>query len=88
MSDKPATATVLLLNDDQTTMEFVVQVLDGIFGKTPDEAIKLMLEIHHYGSGECGVFPIERASVIAAEVDDLAKHNQFPLRCIVKPNSN
>jgi ATP-dependent Clp protease adaptor protein ClpS len=82
-----ATATVLLLNDDETTMEFVVQVLGAVFGKTHEEALKLMLEIHRDGSGECGVYPLERASEIAAQVDALARGNGFPLGCIVKAGS-
>ena len=56
MSDtgQSATAKVLLLNDDEPTMEFVVQVLEGVFEKPREEALKLMLEIHRDGSGECG----------------------------------
>ena len=58
-TSKPATAKVLLLNDKETTMEFVVQVLEGIFGKTREQALKLVLEIDRDGSGECGVYPVE-----------------------------
>jgi ATP-dependent Clp protease adaptor protein ClpS len=86
-ANEPATAKVLLLNDEETTMEFVVHILEVIFGKTHEEALKLMLEIHRDGSGECGVYILERASDIAAQVDDLAKSNGFPLRCIVKPDT-
>jgi ATP-dependent Clp protease adaptor protein ClpS len=85
--NKPATAKVLLLNDNETTMEFVVQVLESIFEKTREEALKLVLEIHRDGSGECGVYTLERASNIAAQVDGLARLNRFPLRCIVKSSS-
>jgi ATP-dependent Clp protease adaptor protein ClpS len=49
-TNKPATAKVLILNDNETTMEFVVQVLEGIFGKTREEALKLVLEIHAMGA--------------------------------------
>ena len=86
-ANRPATAKVLLLNDNETTMEFVVQVLEGIFGKTREEALKLVLEIHRDGSGECGEYNVERASDIAAQVESLAERNRFPLRCIVKPSS-
>jgi ATP-dependent Clp protease adaptor protein ClpS len=86
-TNRPATAKVLLLNDNETTMEFVVQVLEGIFGKTREEALKLVLEIHRDGSGECGEYNVERASDIAARVESLAERNRFPLRCIVKPSS-
>jgi ATP-dependent Clp protease adaptor protein ClpS len=66
---------VLLLNDDQTTMEFVVQVLEIVFGKTHDEALKLMFAIHCEGSGECGVYTPELASKIAEQVTELARGN-------------
>ena len=68
MSDNDRSTKVLLLNDDQTTMEFVVQVLEVIFGKTSDEAIKLMLAIYRDGSGECGVYTPELTSKIAEQV--------------------
>ena len=76
-ANRPATAKVLLLNDNETTMEFVVQVLEGIFGKTREEALKLVLEIHRDGSGECGEYNVERASDIAAQVESLAERNRF-----------
>jgi ATP-dependent Clp protease adaptor protein ClpS len=80
-------AKVLLLNDDETTMEFVVQVLGGVFGKTREEALKLVLEIHRDGRGECGVYTVERASNIVARVAELARRNGYPLRCIIEPSS-
>jgi ATP-dependent Clp protease adaptor protein ClpS len=86
-TDESAVAKVLLLNDDETTMEFVVQVLENVFGKTRDEALKLVLEIHRNGSGECGVYSIEQASSIAARVTELARRNGYPLRCITEPNT-
>ena len=79
-------AKVLLLNDDKTTMEFVVQVLESIFGKTRDEAIKLMLEIHRDGSGVCGVYEPDHAWKVAEEVAGLARQNHQPLRCVVEPD--
>jgi ATP-dependent Clp protease adaptor protein ClpS len=87
MSDTDAMAKVFLLNDDETTMEFVVQVLEDVFGKTHDEALKLMLEIHHDGSGECGVYTVEQASNIVARVAELARRNGYPLRCTTRPDS-
>jgi ATP-dependent Clp protease adaptor protein ClpS len=79
-----ATTRVLLLNDDETTMEFAVEVLEEIFGKTRDEAIKLMLEIHNNGRGECGVYSLEEAGQLAERVTEMARQNGFPLRCIVE----
>ena len=74
-------------DDDDTTMEFVVHVLERVFGKTHEEALKLVLEIHRDGSGECGVYMIEQASNIVARVAELARRNGYPLRCITEPNS-
>jgi ATP-dependent Clp protease adaptor protein ClpS len=87
-TDRSATVKVLLLNDDETTMEFVVDVLEGVFGKTLDEAVKLMLMIHRDGRGECGVYTSEQASDIIAQVAELAGSNGYPLRCITEPNSS
>ena len=85
-ADVPAMARVLVLNDDETTMEFVVQALEGVFGKTREEALKLVLEIHRNGSGECGVFPVEQASAIVALGAMLADRHGHPLRCIIEPS--
>ena len=86
-NDRSATAKVLLLNDEETTMEFVVQVLESIFGKTREEALRLVLDVHHNGSGECGVYTPEHASKIAERVAELARWNGYPLRCIVESSS-
>jgi ATP-dependent Clp protease adaptor protein ClpS len=82
--DRSAKTRVLLLNDDETTMEFAVEVLEDIFGKTRDDAIKLMLKIHGEGRGECGVYSPEDASQIVERVTELARSNGYPLRCIVE----
>jgi len=82
--DRSATTKVLLLNDDETTMEFAVEVLENIFGKTRDEATRLMLEIHNNGRGECGVYSPEEAGQLVERVTELARQNGFPLRCIVE----
>jgi ATP-dependent Clp protease adaptor protein ClpS len=87
-TDRPAMAKVLLLNDEETTMEFVVQVLERVFGKTHDQALKLVLDIHRDGSGECGVYTVEQASHIVGRVAELARRNGYPLRCITEPNSS
>ena len=84
-ADGSAMVKVLLLNDDETTMEFVVQVLESVFGKTREEALKLVVEIHREGSGECGVYAVEQASTIVARVVALADRNGYPLRCITEP---
>jgi ATP-dependent Clp protease adaptor protein ClpS len=73
---------VLLLNDDVTPMDFVVHVFESIFGMTLHDATKLMLAIHHDGSGECGVYPAARAADLVAQVTALAAQHGHPLRCV------
>lgn len=81
-----ASAKVLLLNDNRTPMEFVVIVLEEIFGKGRDEAMRLVLKIDHDGSGVCGVYEPEQAWNIAERVTQVARQNHFPLRCLVEPD--
>lgn len=80
----PPLAKVLLFNDDETTMEFVVRILEGVFGKTRDQAYKLVVEIHQNGSGECGVYTAQEAATIVAQVAALAQRNGYPLRCVAE----
>ena len=78
---KPSLYRVLLLNDDYTPMEFVVLVLEHFFNKSREEATRIMLHVHNYGVGVCGVFPIEVAETKVAQVMDLAREHQHPLQC-------
>ena len=78
---KPKLYKVLLLNDDYTTMEFVVHILKLIFGKNEEEAMAIMLAIHHEGSGICGVYTHEIAETKVSKVRQISKEHQFPLRC-------
>ena len=75
---------VILLNDDYTTMDFVVMLLRSLFGKTEEEAERLMLEVHRNGRGAAGASPREIAESLAAQAMRLAKANGFPLRCIAE----
>jgi len=70
-TDRPTMAEVRLLNDDETTMEFVVQVIEGVVGKTREKAPKLVFEIDREGSSECGVYTVERASNVVSRVAEL-----------------
>jgi len=79
--DEPSMFRVLMHNDDYTTMEFVVDVLEAVFHKTPPEANKIMLNIHMRGVGTCGIFPFEIAETKVAKVHRMAKQEGFPLRC-------
>jgi ATP-dependent Clp protease adaptor protein ClpS len=75
---------VLLLNDDFTPMEFVVHVLERIFDKDRETATRLMLHVHHHGSGECGIHPLAVADAKAKEVEAFAREQGHPLCCVVE----
>jgi len=76
----PPRYRVLLHNDDYTTMEFVVSILEGIFAKSPAEAFRIMMHVHLNGVGVCGVYPHEIAETKAALVHERARADGFPLR--------
>lgn len=79
--ERPPMYKVLLHNDDYTTMEFVVEVLQEIFHKTAAEATRIMLIVHKSGKGLCGVFTEDIAETKVEIVHHLARKNGFPLRC-------
>jgi len=81
---RPSLYRVLLLNDDYTPMEFVVLVLQDVFNKPRDEAMRIMLHVHQKGVGECGVFPFEVAETKVTRVMDTARKNQHPLQCVME----
>jgi ATP-dependent Clp protease adaptor protein ClpS len=81
---KPSLYKVMLLNDDYTPMEFVVQVLEQFFNKTQEEATRIMLHVHRRGVGLCGVFTFEIAETKVMQVMDYSKRNQYPLQCIME----
>lgn len=78
---QPPLFKVLMHNDDYTTMEFVVEVLQTVFRKPPTEAGRIMLHIHFKGVGECGVYPFEVAETKVARVHAMARAQGYPLRC-------
>jgi ATP-dependent Clp protease adaptor protein ClpS len=77
---KPKLYHVLLLNDDYTTMEFVVHVLEAVFDKGPAPAHRIMMEVHQKGRGVCGAYTHEVAETKVATVHEMAKDQGFPLR--------
>jgi len=81
----PELFKVLLLNDDYTTMDFVVETLCTIYGKPLEEAFQIMLNIHHKGIGMCGVFTQEIAETKIAQTHDCARSSGFPLMCSMEP---
>jgi ATP-dependent Clp protease adaptor protein ClpS len=78
---KPSLYKVFLLNDDYTTMEFVVEVLERVFGKSTVEATQIMLHVHRNGRGLAGIYTREIAETKIAQVHKLAQDNGFPLKC-------
>jgi ATP-dependent Clp protease adaptor protein ClpS len=81
---RPSMYRVLLLNDDYTPMEFVVEVLRKYFQKGRADAERIMLHVHHHGVGECGVFTYEVAETKVTQVMDYARKHQHPLQCIME----
>ena len=81
---KPSMYKVILLNDDYTPMEFVVDVLQKIFNKTQESATQIMIHVHQKGVGVCGVYTYEVAEVKSKAVVNFAKKNQHPLQCTVE----
>lgn len=78
---EPPRYKVLLHNDDYTTMEFVISILENIFQKSRPDATRIMLNVHNDGVGIAGVYTRELCETKIAIVHELAKKNQYPLRC-------
>jgi len=80
----PAMYKVILLNDDYTPMEFVVEVIQLFFSKTREQATQIMLKVHTEGSGVCGVYPYEIAETKINQVLGYAREHQHPLQCTME----
>lgn len=78
---RPPLYKVLLHNDDYTTKEFVVQILQYVFHKEHTEAVQIMLHVHKSGIGVAGVYPYEVAETRVALVENLARQYEYPLKC-------
>lgn len=81
----PKKYKVLMHNDDYTTMEFVIIVLQKFFNKSSSESHDIMLEVHNRGFGICGVYTYEVSESKVAKVTKYARDNGHPLRCSVEP---
>ncbi|KXU36403.1 ATP-dependent Clp protease adaptor ClpS [Ventosimonas gracilis] len=82
----PRLYKVVLLNDDYTPMEFVVEVLERFFAMNRELATQVMLKVHLEGSAVCGIFPRDIAETKAMQVNDFAQDSQHPLLCEVEPD--
>lgn len=78
---EPSMYKVFLLNDDFTPMEFVVTLLEQLFGMDREKATRVMLQVHSNGKGICGVFTYEIAETKVAQVSEYAQQHQHPLMC-------
>ncbi|MDR2767195.1 MAG: ATP-dependent Clp protease adapter ClpS [Treponema sp.] len=81
---EPEEYRVILLNDDYTTMEFVVKVLMVVFHKKEEDAVHIMLDVHQKGKGIVGVYPYDLAFTKANQVHAMARKAEFPLKCVVE----
>lgn len=82
--DEPPLYKVVLLNDDYTTMDFVVDVLKHVFHKSEADAHQIMLDVHRNGFGVCGRYPREIAETKVDMVDTLSREKGFPLKCTME----
>ncbi|MDW8305360.1 MAG: ATP-dependent Clp protease adaptor ClpS [Acidobacteriota bacterium] len=83
--EKPKLYKVILHNDDYTTMDFVVFILQYIFLHTYEDAVRIMLKVHNEGFGVAGVYPYEIAVTKAEKTINLARAREYPLLCTVEP---
>lgn len=81
---QPSLYKVVLLNDDYTPMEFVVEVLQAFFRMDRTRATQVMLQVHTRGKGVCGVFTYELAETKSAQVNDFSRKHQHPLLCTLE----
>jgi ATP-dependent Clp protease adaptor protein ClpS len=85
---EPPLFRVVIHNDDYTTMEFVVWVLESVFNMSQDQAVQVMLNVHVRGTGVAGVFTYEVAEMKVARTTALAREQEFPLLCTMEPDSS
>lgn len=82
--EEPKLYKVMLLNDDYTSMDFVIIILTQVFHQSSEKATAVMYKIHETGSGLCGVYTYEIAETKISQVHTLAKEHQFPLRATME----
>ena len=82
----PRMFKVLLLNDDYTPMDFVINVLQRFFSLDTEQATRIMLQVHNEGRGVCGIFPRDIAATKVEQVGTHARQHQHPLACVMEEN--
>ena len=82
--EEPPQYRVYLINDDYTTMEFVVHILMVVFRKSVQKAEQIMLKVHREGKGMCGIYPMEVAETKVETVHLMARKHEFPLKCVME----
>ncbi len=82
---KPKMYNVILLNDDYTTMDFVVEILIGVFHKCPTDATQIMLDVHQKGKGIVGAYTYDIALTKIAQVEEMSAKRDFPLVAVMEP---
>jgi ATP-dependent Clp protease adaptor protein ClpS len=80
----PPRFKVVLYNDDYTPMEFVVQLLEAVFDKSPAEAYRIMMQVHTQGRGLAGVYPFDVAETRVARTEDIAESAGYPLKAVME----
>lgn len=83
--EKPKMYKVMLLNDDYTTMDFVVEVLISVFHKSPTDATQIMLDVHQKGKGIVGAYTYDIAFTKVAQVEEMSAKRDFPLVAVMEP---
>ncbi|HYA35497.1 MAG TPA: ATP-dependent Clp protease adapter ClpS [Candidatus Binataceae bacterium] len=83
-TQRPPMYKVMLLNDDYTPMEFVVELLKSVFHKPHAEATRIMLYVHQNGMGVAGVYPFEVAETKVRTVEELSRQAEYPLKCVME----
>ncbi|MBK9162070.1 MAG: ATP-dependent Clp protease adapter ClpS [Nitrosomonadales bacterium] len=82
----PRMYKVILFNDDYTTMDFVIEVLQRFFAMNRERALQTMLKVHNEGSAVCGIYSLDIAETKVAQVVEFAKQSGHPLRCGIEEN--
>lgn len=81
---RPSMYNVVMMNDDYTPMDFVIEILEGLFGMSEEQATQVMLKVHTEGKAVCGVFTRDIAETKAAQVNQYAQEHEHPLLCEIE----